>query len=87
MVLDYSFELDKNIPYYTFSNTFTSFVNNFIKVRYLDGDNNIYDTVKNVTPNNLEGKMVLEVNKKVKETKELALIIRIRNKEYVINLK
>ncbi len=87
LVLDYDFNLDQDCPYYKYSKTLESFINNFVKIKYKYNEEEIYGTVSNVTPNNLENKIILEVSKDIEEAEEVSLIIRVRNKEYSIKLK
>lgn len=87
LILDYNFLLDKETPYYKYSTSINTFVNTFVKIKYLEDEEEKYYQVKNVTPNKLKDKIVLETTNKIKNTKELAISITIRNKEYLINLK
>lgn len=86
IVLDYEYNLDKNVPYYKYSNSINAFVNSFIKVRFLENENIVYEMVKDVTPKNLKNKIVLETSNKIKNNKDIDLSIIVRNKEYLIDL-
>lgn len=87
IVFDYEFTLDDTIPYYTRTTTINNFINSFFNIRYKNGDDYVYTTVSNVTPNNLKGKIVLEATNKILKSDDIAISIIIRNKEYLINLK
>ncbi len=86
LALDYEFNLDKEAPYSLYSQSINKFIENFAKLKYLDGSKMVYTTVSNVTPNNLKGQIVLEVTSKLYATKEAYLAIIIRNKEYLIKI-
>lgn len=86
IIMDYEYNLDKNVPFYSYSHNIKQFVDNFIKVRYLENDKYVYSNVKEVTPNNLKNKVVLETTNKIKNNKDIDISIIIRNKEYVIDL-
>ncbi len=87
IVLDYEYTLDETVPFYNNTTDMKSLAERFFKVRYLDGSKTVYEDAKNVTPTNLEGQLVFEVSNKVKDTKELDLILAVRNKEYYFKLK
>lgn len=87
IVFDYDYIIDENIPFYSYSSTITSFINSFVKVRYLNNNETVYATVKNITPTNLKDKIILEVSNKIKNTQELAISFIIRNKEYIVKIK
>lgn len=87
LILDYGYYLDENIPFANTSKTISGFNNYFLKVKYLKNDEYKYGKVKDVTPNNLKDKVVLEVTKEIEESESVYLAIIIRNKEYLITLK
>lgn len=60
-----------------------SFFEAFAKIKY---DNNI-SSVRDVTPASLVDKYLLEVDNKVSSSKKVDLIISVRGKNYIINLK
>ena len=45
------------------------------------------ENVKDVTPSSDKSKLVLEVPSKVRDTSHFSLVIRIRNKEYLVKFK
>lgn len=87
MVLDYNYNLDNSISYYKHSTNIKTFINDFVKLRYEEEDKAVYETVKDVTPSNLENKLVLEIPNKVDSLDSYYLSIIVRNKEYLIKLK
>ncbi len=87
IVLDYEYNIDNNSPFYNLNTDVHDFMNTYVKVRYLLNQRDEFATVEDVTPSNLEGKVVLETSNKIKSADEIVLIITIRNKEYTIKLK
>ena len=62
-------------------------MNYFAKIKYKKNDEYFYSKVKDVTPNNINNKVVLEVTSDILTSDEINLSIIIRNKEFLINLK
>lgn len=87
LILDYKYNISTEVPYYKYSSTINNFIESFGKVRYIEDDEIKYGTVKDVTPNKLKDKIVLETTNNIKNISELSLAIIIRNKEYIIKLK
>ena len=87
LILGYKFDLDKTVPFYTNAADVTTFASTFFKIRYSYEDEDVLETIENVTPNSDKSKLVFEVNRKVREANHLWLSIIIRNKEYLIKLK
>ena len=78
----------EDIPFYVAnSNSLNRFLDNYLSVRYLDGEEEKVDLVRNFTPSNLEGKIVLETTDKIVTSSKIDLLVTIRNKEYSISLK
>lgn len=87
LILDCDFEIDKTSAYYESNKAFSSFVSNFVKVRYeLNGGSRIVN-IKNVTPTNMKDKVALQVSSDIEAAEKVELYITIRNKSYVISLK
>jgi len=86
LVLDYEFILDKNAQYYRTKQKATSFAEDFFKVRYYFNDGLVIKDLKNVTPDSINNKLVLEVPYEIKEANQIDLYITIRNKTFIINL-
>lgn len=82
LVLDYDFDLDQETSYAKYTTDDLVFFENFVRVG--NKDNNY--SVINVTPKNMDGKLVLQVNGNVINTLDLSMFITIRNKRYIINL-
>ena len=78
----------EDIPFYSAnSNSLNRFLDNYLSIRYLDGEEEKVASVKNLTPSNLKGKIVLNTTDKVVNSSKIDLLITIRNKEYSISLK
>ena len=87
LVLDYEFNQDENTTYYRFGKTFSSFVNNFLKVRYKKNDNTYESKVLSRTTEYLAGKEVIQVDKEIMDADSIELVFTIRNRNYIIVLK
>ena len=87
MVMDYEYKLDKEVPFYNNATDINKFVDNFIKIKYLEGEEVKYAKVKNVTPKNMKSQIAIETDKDIENAKELYVVISIRNKEYNIQVK
>ena len=87
LILDYEYELDNSVPFINTSKTINGFMNYFAKIKYKKNDEYFYSKVKDVTPNNINNKVVLEVTSDILTSDEIYLSIIIRNKEFLINLK
>ncbi len=87
LIMGYDYQIDKNIPFYSFSSDVSTFANTFFKIKYEYKGEEYLENVKNVTPSSDKSKLVLEVNSKLKEANHFWLVIRIRNKEYLIKFK
>ena len=87
LVLGYDFDLDKESTYgKTLKNDF-KFFDDFVSVKSgINGTYNEYDAI-NVTPKNLNDKLILQVKGDIQDADDLDLLITIRNKRYTINLK
>lgn len=87
LVLDYEYNIDKNVPFYKTSQTINGFINYFIKVKYTIDSKEYYSNVSNSTPSKLNGKIVLETTDKINEADNIYLSLIIRNKEYLVTIK
>ena len=85
IVLDYELALDENSYYY--KNSKANFFSQFIKLRYTKGDKTEISNIKNITPSELDGKAILQVDSNIKGSQKLELLIRVRNIEYIVTLK
>lgn len=83
LVLDYKLNLDKDSFYYKSNKKNNLFFTHFAKIK---ADNKVYN-VRNLTPEKLFDKIVLQVNSSIKSANSIDLLITIRNHEYSINLK
>lgn len=88
LVLDYSYQIDKNSSFALKGSSFSNFVETFAKVLYKNNANEYqYSMVKNVTPSRLNNTVVLEVDDYIMDSQEVSLSFKIRNKEYLVVLK
>ena len=88
VVMDYIYDIDSEIPFYQHSKNINTFIKTFMKIKYIDNNNEEkYVSVEDATPNNLKGKIVLKTNKEIENSKNIYLSIIIRNKEYLVKLK
>ena len=88
LVLDYSYQIDKNSSFALKGRSFSNFVETFAKVLYKNNANEYqYSMVKNVTPSRLNNTVVLEVDDYIMDSQEVSLSFKIRNKEYLVVLK
>lgn len=87
VVLGYDLNIDPTAAYAKVSTRASTFASNFFKIRFSTDDSTYTESVKNVTPDNLKDKLVLEVNNEILNASRIDLLVTIRNKNYVINLK
>ena len=87
VVLGYDLNIDPTAAYAKVSTRASTFASNFFKIRFSTDDSTYTESVKNVTPDNLKDKIVLEVNNEIMNASRIDLLVTIRNKNYVINLK
>ncbi len=87
MVLDYDLKLDETTNYYKNNKSANTFFSQFSKIRYKVGDETITESVTNLTPKNLTGKVVFQVDNQIRSSKNVDLVLILRNKEYTIKIK
>lgn len=87
IVFDYEITFDETKPFYSSSNTFSTFITNYLKILYLDNDEYIYSSINNVTPKSLSNKAIIETTRDIKNSNEIYLSFIIRNKEYLVKIK
>lgn len=87
IVMDYEFLIDDTVPFYNHSSNINTFVKSFMKVKYIENKKTAYAEIKNVTPNNLKGQIVVETTNKIERSEEIEIAIIIRNKEYSVKIK
>lgn len=87
LVLDYDFDLDKDTSYAKHLKNDLSFFEDFITVKV--GNDNEFEeyNVIDITPKNLNNKIVLQVDGNIVNEDKIDLLITIRNKRYTINLR
>lgn len=88
LVLDYDLKLDKTTNYYKSNKNASTFFSQFAKVRYSqNGSDSVTLNTENLTPKELEGKVVLQVDAAIRNADNVELVLSIRNKEYVVKIK
>ena len=88
IVMDYKYEIDNTVPFYKYSKSINTFAKTFMKVKYLDNNNEeVYADIKEVTPNKLKDKIVIETTNEIKNSNQVEISIIIRNKEYSVRIK
>ena len=87
MTLNIDYIIDENTLYGK-SNTLPSiFADKFIKIKYKVNDIIYTDDFINVTPAYSNNFLAFEVNKNINSASIIQVIITIRNKMYIINIK
>lgn len=87
LAMDYELVLDTTSSYSHYIKGEKTFFDNFVSISYKIEDKEYTAKVKNLTPNNLKNKLILQVPDKVVNASEIKLLITIRNKIYEIKLK
>ena len=87
LILGYDYQISESIPFYSYSADISSFASSFFKIKYEYNGEEVVENVKDVTPSSDKSKLVLEVPSKVRDTSHFSLVIRIRNKEYLVKFK
>lgn len=93
IIIDDELKLDETSSYY--NNSEKDFYGDFISLKYVYeittggavGDYTNTTTLKNITPKNLTNKRVYEVPSTLLEAKKIDMIITVRNKKVIINVK
>lgn len=83
LVLNGSLSLDNNSTFAQNSKSKMSFYDAFVQIRFDDK----IAPVTDATPTSIRDKYILQVDEKVAKAKKIDLIITIRNKKYILNLK
>lgn len=82
LVLSLSYKFESN------NITFNNFVNKNAKIRYKFNNTTYEQKISNITPNNYNtDEVYFAVSEKLKDAKEISLVINVRNTEYVYKLK
>lgn len=87
IILSVDYLQDVSTAYNSSYNSLASFAENFVKVQYKVGDKVYSDAGKNVTPLKVSNLIAFEVPNEIENANIIQIIITIRNKEYIINLK
>ncbi len=86
LILDKNFNMDQYTQYYKSRQGEASFIKDVIKVRYSVGDSKTVIPT-NVTPKELNREWVLEVPKEITYADKIDLLVSIRDKVYVMEIK
>lgn len=87
LIVQTNLTLDNDTMYYKQYNSLSSFAENFVSVQYKIGDQIYTNLSRNVTPGNANSFIALEVPEQIKEASIIQLLITIRDKKYIVNLK
>ena len=87
LVLGYDFDLDEETSYAKNLKNKLSFFEDFITVKVGNTNSTNEYNVTNITPKNLNDKIVLQVDGSIKNESILDILITIRNKRYTIKLR
>lgn len=86
LVLDYDFDLDEETTYAKNLKNKKAFFENFILVSAGNNESSVTYDVVDITPKNVEGKVILQVSGNILSSEKLDLYITIRNKRYIVKL-
>lgn len=87
LVLDYDYTIDSNSLYYKTYQSINTFIDNFFKIQYAINNGIVTANITNVTPQNVNDKIILQVDSDVKNADIINVLITVRNSRYIINLK
>ena len=86
IVLDYDFIIDKDTQYYNSVQSVNGFIKDFACVRYIKNDKEKTSDILNITPHNINNKVILQVSDEITDADSIDILLTLRNKIYVINL-
>lgn len=87
IVMDYELVLDKEQSAYQSINDTQAFAKNFMELTYTKNNKEYKSTIKYVTPSKVKDKIILEVDGDVASSDSINLLINIRNKSFIVNIK
>lgn len=87
LIMDYNLVLDSERDSYMNISNINEFINSFVSVEYYYHDTWVEGEIKNVTPNRVTDKIILETNNQVGYADEVNLVITIRDRCYKIKIK
>ena len=87
LIMDYEFEIDKEVPAYQNIKSVNNFANTFMSLEYTISGKTYRGKVKDLTPSKVNDKLILQTDSSIEEAESVNLIITIRNRRYKINLK
>lgn len=83
LIINGNLSLDSNSTFAKNSKKSLSFFDAFVQVQYDDK----ISPVENVTPSSVSDQYILSVDEKIAKAEHLSLIVTVRNKRYILNLK
>ncbi len=86
LALDCDFTLDETSAYSASYKEAGTFFENFVKVRYTYNGETQIEELKNLTPAELKGTVVLQLSGKILDATDVELLLTIRNKSYIVTL-
>ena len=87
LVLNRMFVLSNYTNYYEARKGSSSFVTDFLKVRYTVNDKTYTSTISNLTPRELSDTWVFEIDQNIRNATKIDLLVNIRGKQYTMKIK
>ena len=87
LVLNRMFVLSNYTNYYEVRKGSSSFVTDFLKVRYTVNDKTYTSTISNLTPRELSDTWVFEIDQNIRNATKIDLLVNIRGKQYTMKIK
>ena len=87
LVLNRMFVLSNYTNYYEARKGSSSFVTDFLKVRYTVNDKTYTSTISNLTPRELSDTWVFEIDQNIRNAAKIDLLVNIRGKQYTMKIK
>ena len=87
LAIERNFKIDSNSSYYKARKGTNNFIKDFVQVRYTRNNNTKETTVTNITPNQLKDYWILIVPSEIESAEKIDLLVNIRGKIYVMNLR
>lgn len=87
LIMEVNHTIDQNTFYYQSARTSRLFPNHFITIEYVTEVESKKTTIVNKTPDSYSKGFILEVPNELKNAKKIDVVVTIRNKKYIMNLK
>lgn len=87
IIMDYELGLDSSAPFYTNINNIRKFADSFMSVEYTKYGKTFKTTANNVTPTRLNDKLIIQTDGDIMSADKVDLLVTVRNKCYIINIK